>query len=325
MGITLAALAALVLLGDREPTAAQSPFTFAVVSDMRNYSGPGTYDTSQYFKGAVEAIGAMGPGAFLLGPGDIDPTIDVYWTITSTLGSDYLWYPIVGNHELPGGGNEATYGANMDWLRTYDYDANGVGVPPDIVNAGPSGCPETTYSFDYENTHLVVLNEYCDVGGDAVTDGDVPDHLYDWLAADLVAMDQKQILVLGHEPAYPQPDADNGRVRHVGDSLDQYAVHRDRFWNLLKREGVVAYICGHTHNYSAVLIDGVWQLDAGHARGVGDTGAPSTFVMIHVDDGKVMYDTYRDVHDGVYDYADIRHSGVLVPHPIFLPLIGRAY
>jgi hypothetical protein len=240
----------------------------------------------------------------MVSPGDIDPPDNVNWTIEQVLGTAYLWYPVVGNHE------EET-ASDMVWLRAYDYDQNGAGSPPDIVNVGPAACPETTYSFDYANAHFAVLNQYCDTGGDDVTSGDVPDYLYSWLVADLQATSKEHIFVIGHEPAYPQPDADNGRIRHVGDSLDQYPANRDRFWELLKTEGVVAYLCGHTHNYSAVRIDGVWQLDAGHSRGAGDTGAASTFIVVHVDGDRVTFDTYRDDHDGVYDYDDISHSSTL--------------
>ncbi|MFQ5594251.1 MAG: metallophosphoesterase family protein [Anaerolineae bacterium] len=274
-------------------------FTFAVTADMRGSSGPGR-DSPQYFRGACEAIATRGGGAFMVSPGDIDPTSDVRWTITSTLGVTYTWYPGVGNHELPGAGNESYSGSNMDWLRSYDYDS---------VNPGPSGCPETTYSFDYANAHFVMLNEYCDTGGDTVRDGDVVDHLYDWLVADLSATDKTHVFVFGHEPAYPQPDADNGRTRHLGDSLDKYPTNRDRFWNLLRDEGVIAYVYGHTHNYSAIEIDGVWQLDAGHARGQGDTGARSTFIVISVGDSGVTFKTYRDDADGgPYTLA---HTGTL--------------
>jgi len=274
-------------------------FTFAVTADMRSYSGPG-YDSSQYFRGAGEAIASRGRGAFMVSPGDIDPPNDVLWTITSTLGATYTWYPVVGNHELPGAGQESYPGSNMDWLRSYDYGA---------VNRGPAGCPETTYSFDYQNAHFVVLNEYCDTSGDTATSGNVPDHLYNWLVSDLNATDKTHIFVFGHEPAYPQPDADNGRVRHLGDSLDQYPTNRDRFWNLLRDKRVVAYISGHTHNYSAVQIDGVWQLDAGHARGMGDTGARSTFILVDVDASGVTFRAYRDdANGGPYTLA---HTGIL--------------
>lgn len=290
------------------------PFTFAVTADMRSFSGPGTYDTSEYFRGACEAIADVGSGVFMVSPGDIDPTTHVMWTITQTLGITHTWYPVVGNHELPGQGTEPPTGTNMEWLRNYDYGT---------VNPGPSGCPETTYSFDYGNSHFVMLNEYCDTGGDTVTYGDVPDHLYDWLVGDLDATDKAHIFVFGHEPAYPQPDADNGRVRHVGDSLDQYETNRDRFWSLLESEGVVAYVCGHTHNYSAVKIGGVWQLDAGHARGMGDDPpdprARSTFILIHVDGPVAIYETYRDdASGGTYT---LMHSGVLTGTPYYLPVV----
>jgi hypothetical protein len=294
--------------------AAGDGFAFAVTADMRSYSGPGTYDTSQYYRGAVEAIGALGDSAFMVSPGDIDPPDGVLWTITRTLGITYTWYPVVGNHELPGQGNESAWGANMAWLNSYDYGA---------VNPGPSGCPTTTYSFDVQNAHFVILNEYCDVTGDDVTSGDVPDHLYNWLAADLSATVQAHIFVFGHEPAYPQPDADNGRERHVGASLDKHPANRDRFWALLRDRGVAAYICGHTHNYSAVQIDGVWQVDAGHARGLGDTGARSTFLMVHIRGGLVTLGAYRDDANGGA-YTLMHGETLFARHYHYLPLVLRS-
>lgn len=280
-------------------------FTFAITADMRQYSGPGFFDVPYFFRGAVEAIADHGQGAFMLSPGDIDPPWDVYWTITQTLGSDYAWYPVVGNHE------EET-AADMTWLRGYDYGS---------VQTGPSGCPETTYSFDYANAHFAVLNEYCNEAGDNVTDGDIPDHLYNWLVADLAATTKEHIFVVGHEPAYPQPDADNGRLRHETDSLNAHEANRDRFWNLLKSEDVVAYICGHTHNYSLVKVDGVWQMDAGHARGLGDIGARSTFILVHVDGPAVTYETYRDdASGGAYT---LMHAGLLEGWRTFLPVVAK--
>lgn len=307
--LLLAALALGASASEREANSAG--FTFAVTADMRGFAGPGVYDTPQYFRGAVEAIAAMTETAFMVSPGDIDPPSGVLWTITRTLGVTYTWYPVVGNHELPGAGNEPYSGANMAWLRGYDYGA---------VNLGPGGCPTTTYSFDYGNAHFVVLNEYCDATGDTVTDGDVPDHLYNWLVADLSATQRTHVFVLGHEPAYPQPDADNGRERHIDDSLNAHPANRDRFWSLLKAADVVAYICGHTHNYSAVNVEGVWQLDAGHARGLGDTGARSTFILVRVDGPVVTFETYRDdASGGAYI---LMHDGILVGRRIYLPLIA---
>lgn len=286
---------------------------------MRLYSGPGRYDTPQYFRGACEAIAAVcsqtrseAECRFMVSPGDVDPPAGVLWTITRTLGADFPWYPAVGNHEVE-------TPEDMEWLRRYGAALTAPDGAP--VRPGPPGCPTTTYSFDHENAHFVVLNLYCDAAGDGVTDGDVSDHLYHWLAADLTATDRPHIFVFGHEPAYPQPDADTGRVRHLGGSLDAHPARRDRFWNLLRERGVRAYICGHTHNYSAIQVDGVWQLDAGHARGLGDPGAPSTFILVRVDGPSVVFETYRDFGGG-YTLSD---SGSLAtPFSLYLPSVPNS-
>jgi hypothetical protein len=292
-----------------------SNFSFAVTADVRGYAGPGQYDAQQYFRGACEAIAAAGEGAFMVSPGDLDPPANVEWTIGQYVGQSYLWYPVVGNHDI-------VAAEDIAWLRAFDRDPNG-SDPPDVVNDGPPGCPETTYSFDYGNAHFIVLNEYCDAVSDTATDGDVPDVLYNWLADDLSATDKQHVFVFGHEPAYPQPDADNGRPRHVGDSLDGHPANRDRFWNLLQTKGVVAYICGHTHNYSAIQVGGVWQLDVGHAQGQGDPGAPSTFVVIHVAGDAITFEVYRD--DANSDPYSLTHSGVLAGKQVYLPVVMRAY
>jgi hypothetical protein len=280
-------------------------FTFSVTADIREFAGSGSYNIPQYFRGPVEAISAKSTSAFMVSPGDIDPPADIRWSITQTFGTTYPWYPVVGNHE------EETL-ADMEWLRNFDYGG---------VNPGPSGCPTTTYSFDYDEVHFVMLNEYCDTSGDDVTDGDVPDHLYNWLVEDLDDTSLNYIFVFGHEPAYPQPDADNGRLRHEDDSLNLHSVNRDRFWNLLKSERITAYICGHTHNFSAVMIDGVWQLDAGHARGLGDVGARSTFLLVHVDGPVVKFEAYRDDSNGG-EYT-LMHLGVLEGFKFHFPFVSK--
>jgi hypothetical protein len=278
------------------PTPAPSPsptpltqFSFALTSDMRTFSGPGEYDTSQYFRGAAQALADLGNASFMITAGDMDDPAAVRWTIDQTLGADYFWVPVVGNHEwLPGA---------MQYLRTYNYDANG-STPPNIVHTGPPACPQTTFAFDYGNSHFVVLNEYCSDMTDMTTDGDISDALYAWLAEDLTATHQPHIFVIGHEPAFPQADAATGRIRHLGASLDEHPGTRDRFWQLLQDAGVTAYLCGHTHNYSAVQIDGVWQIDSGHARGLGDPEVPSTFVVVHVINDVVALEAYRDDAQG---------------------------
>jgi hypothetical protein len=247
---------------------------------MRDFTG----DRIDYFRNACEQIAFGGAGDFMISPGDIDPPDLTYATIRKYIDPAYIWYPVPGNHET-----ETV--SDMTWLR--DFNKNGDTLPY-VVNHGPAGCVETTYSFDYENVHFVVLNQYFDGSSDIGTDGNMVESLRAWLQNDLISHGKPITFVIGHEPAFPQPDADSGRIRHVGDSLDQYPENRDAFWSILSTHSVTAYICGHTHNYSAVQQDGIWQIDAGHARGLGDTGAMSTLVMFYVmEQGEVWHYTYR--------------------------------
>ncbi len=209
----------------------------------------------------------------MISPGDIDPPAGVRWTIDQVLGSDYRWYPLPGNHETE-------TPEDMAWLRAYNYGA---------VNPGPAACPETTYSFDYSNAHFVLLNEYCDSGGDTATGGDIPDYLYNWLAADLAATTKPHIFVAGHEPITAVADMDNGRLRHTEDNLGIHPENASRFLLLLDRYDAI-YLCGHTHDASVIPVGGIWQIDVGHARGLGDTGARSTYVRITVYQDSVHYD-----------------------------------
>ena len=284
------------------PTPTPAPFSFVVIADQRSYAGSGEFDNPKYFRGAVEAIAEQGGAAFMIAAGDMDPPGRTRWTVDQVLGEDFPVFPAVGNHE--------DSRSVMKYLRVYNYDPNGP-AEPNLTRSGPPSCPETMYSFDYQNAHFAVINEYCnnktDMSGDG--NGKISKVVYNWLAEDLAATDKPILFVVGHEPAYPQPDAKTSRIRHVGESLDKNPDLRDAFWKLLKKEKVTAYLCGHTHNYSVVKIGGVWQIDAGHARGLGDPEVPSTFVMIHVYGDAVAYETFRDnAKGGAYKQRD---SGVL--------------
>jgi len=254
--------------------------SFSVTADMRKYTG----DAIGFFRGAVESINLIGPGDFMISPGDIDPPERVLYTIHKYIDEDYIWYPAVGNHET---GTKP----NMKWLREYNSRGNTL---PNIVNTGPPGAEETMYSFDYENAHFIILNEYYDGKSDTGTDGNITDPVYNWLMEDLNMNHKPVIFVIGHEPAFPEADAESKRIRHKNDCLNQYPENRDRFWNLLSEYSVTAYICGHTHNYSAIEINGVWQIDAGHSRGIRDRDSRSTYILFYIfENNSVWYYTYR--------------------------------
>lgn len=237
--------------------------TFVVATDMRFYTVD-EYHSTQHFLGAIEAIKKVGEGSFMLSPGDFDPPQAVRDMLTQAFGADYPWYPAIGNHEA-----ETT--SYVEWLR--QYNKYGISLQ-NIIRKGPPGCEETTFSFEWANCHFVILNQYYDGKSDHATDGNVVPELLNWLEEDLSSNTKKHIFVCGHEPIVVIPDMDNGKFTHLGDSLDQYPENSFRFHQLLLKYGVTAYICGHTHSASYSKINGVWQIDIAHARGIEEGLTP---------------------------------------------------
>jgi Calcineurin-like phosphoesterase len=280
--IAILALAFLAAGLFAAPPESPAGLSFLVAGDMRDYAS-GEFGGPAYFLGACQAMHAAGPSAFLIVPGDLDPPQSVADVIRSVFGRAFPWYPAVGNHD-------ASDPADMAFLRR--LNARGTRLP-NIVRPGPPGAVETTYSFEVGDVHVAVLNQYFDGVSDTDGHGDVSDEVYGWLKADLAATAKPFIFVVGHEPAFPVPDMTTGRSRHTGSSLNRNLASRDRFWQLLKTWKVTAYFCGHTHGASAKKIQGVWQLDCGHARGKGDQGAPSTFMRVTVGGGDGRFEVFR--------------------------------
>ncbi len=235
---------------------ASEPQSFMMAVDWR-YTAMPEYRTEEYFLGALLAIKELGAGMFMISPGDIEPPDASRELISQVLGEDYLWYPAMGNHEL----EDQAY---IDYLRAINAGEKSL---PNIVRKGPVGCEETTYAFEVGDCHIAVLNQYFDGVSDIGTDGNMVPELLAWLEEDLKSTTKPFIFVAGHEPLVSMPDMGNGRIRHQGDSLDKYPQSAARFLQLMRKYNVTAYLTGHTHNTSIGRINGVWQIDAGHARG----------------------------------------------------------
>ena len=287
IGLALAVFGAVRILAQTDSYDTNA-FSFIAAGDMRNFIS-GAPTGKCYFEGLCDAVKKVGAGDFMIGPGDCDPPAPVRAAIDRHIGTNYLWYPVIGNHDaaLPG---------DMAWVR--HWAETGI---PHLVQRGPAGAEDTTYSFDAGNSHFVVMNYYYDGHSDATGNGDVPDTALDWLKKDLAATHQPLIWVVGHKPIKSIPDMDSGRSRHAEDSVSANPLHRKKFVDLLKQYQVRAYICGHTHNCSITKVEDIWQADSGHARGAGDIGSPSTFLKFRILGRQSWVDVYRSDTNGV-DY-----------------------
>jgi hypothetical protein len=272
----------------RRESAATDRFSFLAAGDMRGFVKAKSND-ERYFDGVCEAARRVGAGAFMVTPGDFDPPAPVRATLDQYVGTNYLWYPVVGNHEIE-------TPEHMAWVKA--WADRGI---PHLVRQGPPGAELTTYSFDYGNSHFVAVNNYFDDLTIVKTKGAIAEATLRWLENDLASTKKPHLWVIGHQPIESLPDMDSGRVRHPGETVSTNSAAAARFVGLLQQYRVRAYICGHTHNTSVAKVRGIWQADSGHARGAGDQGSPSTFLKFRVAGQKAWVDIYRGNTNGV-DY-----------------------
>jgi hypothetical protein len=284
------ALAVLVLFAATGPASGQT--RFAVFADNRDSAG---------FASVMERLKAVpgGPGELVLVAGDVDPAASTRAVLDRVFGASFPWYVAVGNHD-------AARAEDMALLRRQLGDRLGGAVSP-----GPAGARETVYSFDAGPVHITVINEFWDgqpgAGADNRADGDVVPELVTWLDADLARTTRPFKVVVGHEPAYPQPDQDLHDGRHLDSSLNKHQANRDAFWRALERRGVAVYICGHTHRYSRHRPEGssVWQLDVGEARGDDKGWVYDTFVVATADASSLRFQVWRNLKErGRFEVTD---------------------
>jgi predicted phosphodiesterase len=264
-------------------------FSFVSMADSRG-SDEGVNDA--VLSGIVDLV-LQEDVDFVLFPGDLVNGSSNTATLTSQLNH---WRDVVaplyltdlygakvyagpGNHEIV---NSASEGV---WQSIFS----------DLPSNGPAGETYMTYSFDYLNSHFVMLNT--DRAGNRHTLN------YDWLASDLAATTADHIFVFGHEPAYPVGP-------HLGSSLDVYPDERDAFWQLLVAHDADIYFAGHEHLYDHQEIERVHQVINGTCGAPIYSGYGGDFyhyVVVSVD-GRQVFVTAVDDAGETRDYFEFIRS-----------------
>jgi len=203
-------------------------FNFAVLGDTQKFDYK---DEDGHLQKTVNLINNLNPD-FIISTGDLvsscytscDKKL-IRWKETLGDLSDKT-YAAMGNHDRKG--KEIS---DSDWQNVFEFPNN-----------GPAGYEELTYSFDYQNSHFIVLNT------EKPKEHRISNEQLDWLKNDLDETQKDNIFIFFHEPAFPV-------YSKVKESLDENAEARDNFWRLISNYNITAVFSGHEHLNSRRKID----------------------------------------------------------------------
>lgn len=285
-----------------------TPFRFSVMSDSRSGVGAGEHAyegtnmrTLRQFMAASWSEGAD----FMVFPGDladgyVSERIDLEFQLRAWKDSSEILGRLIpifegmGNHEalaemfVNGRQQDRTDGNSAEAVFASEFVNPTNGPAPETPDAPPY--TENVYSWDWGNSHFVMLNSnywwsnlYAIDGADTMgthnREGYIMDLQLQWLRTDLAEARErgaKHIFAFTHEPPFP-----NGG--HLGDTMwwggriPEVIARRDEFIATLLEYDVLAIFTGDEHNYSRTLVDErinpAWEGRL-HAIVSGGCGAP---------------------------------------------------
>lgn len=220
-------------------------FTFAVIGDTKVFSADNPNGNLQkavasIVKSNVNFSFAMGDLVHSCDGGSKCETSFAEWKSVVQPILDKT-YEVMGNHDRTGRSS-----ADAVWQKEFNLPTN-----------GPDGFSELAYSFDYSNSHFVVLNT-------EKPKGQVVDSAQrDWLEKDLTANKKDNVFVFYHEPAYQT-------AQNKNDSLDANPKERDALWAILVKHNVTAVFNGHEHIFSRKKVGDIYQFVVGDTDSTDD-------------------------------------------------------
>ena len=156
-------------------------------------------------------------------------------------------WPTLGNHD----------GHSADSATQTGPYYNIFTLPKNAEAGGIASGTEAYYSFDYGNTHFIVLDSY-------ETSRAVGSAMYNWAQADLQSTNADWIVAVWHHPPYTKGS-------HNSDTETELVQMRQNFVPLMESYGVDLILSGHSHSY-----DGSKFIDGHH--GTSSTFSDSTHV-----------------------------------------------
>jgi 3',5'-cyclic-AMP phosphodiesterase len=216
-----------------EQSAGENSFSFAVIGDTQYFKAG---NPNGYFQTVVKDIVKDNPD-LVIATGDLVGTSENYSEYSQKFAD---WkkidapllsktYAAMGNHD-----NIKNKGAKA-WQDAFNFPTN-----------GPANFSEQVYSFDFKNSHFVVLDS------DNPKQHLVNDQQRAWLEQDLAKNKKENIFVIFHEPAFPVSSK-------IGEGLDAEPHERDALWQIIDKYNVTAVFNGHEHIVSRRKIGNIYQ------------------------------------------------------------------
>ncbi|OPX86073.1 MAG: Calcineurin-like phosphoesterase [Pelotomaculum sp. PtaB.Bin013] len=276
-------------------TSNKQSFTFDVLGDSKILPGKENWLGNRVLAEAVTRINQDNPTLVVyLGDGaDQGGPVENLAAFRSYL--DKLqpsWYPVIGNHEL-------NKGADPNGLA-----GNGEGNFQRVFTDKLPMQGRSYYSFNYLNTHFIVLDTAWQSGyGPAEAELKPGSQQWEWLSQDLenASKQSRHIFIFGHKPPVSPfraggPDTESNLPDGHGSSWGDPGVAAE-FMQLVASYHVDAVFSGHIHMYNRLDIQGLpYIITAGAGASLyasQESGGFYHYVKCRIDGEQVSYEVVK--------------------------------